>query len=66
MGTEVYGFTIRCDTCTSCREFQVGNNWKEFIEKAKREGWKFKKFDNGGWEHYCPACYYNFLGESND
>lgn len=60
-GNEIIGFILNCDGCSYSEEFQVGNNWGEFIEDAKEKGWRFKKFDDGNWEHYCDVCYGNFI-----
>jgi hypothetical protein len=50
------GFELICDTCSNYEEFEVGNNWEEFIIEAKEKGWRFVTEDNGSWAHYCPVC----------
>jgi len=50
------GFELICDQCGFFQEFQVGNDWKLFIEEAKAEGWQFRKYKHCIWENYCPGC----------
>ena len=58
---DMYGYensyTMSCDNCGD----ELWNScgfvlFDDIIEKAKNEGWRFTKDENGEWYHYCPSC----------
>lgn len=52
-GRRVVVFT--CDECGDT--FDTGReDFKEAVQAIKDDGWKFKKGDDGEWEHNCSQC----------
>jgi len=45
---------ITCDECDYSEEY-LADDFYEFIDQAKSDGWKIKNID-GEWEHFCEDC----------
>jgi ssDNA-binding Zn-finger/Zn-ribbon topoisomerase 1 len=51
-------YTIKCDSdrCEESANFSTDLEWKEFLNAARKIGWKTPKDDQGKWRNYCPIC----------
>lgn len=48
-------YIVSCDNCGE----EIDDAFDDFpaaVQALKTEGWKFRKDDDGKWEHFCPAC----------
>jgi hypothetical protein len=51
----ISGFDIECDECKQS-EFYDDDRFRDFIDHAKKDGWKITKDNVGDWMHICPTC----------
>ncbi len=51
-----------CFNCDTCSEVIItdGEDFKESLIEAKREGWRTYRGPDGEWAHACPSCTRDF------
>lgn len=50
-------FEVECDNCNELySQYHDRDEFLDFIDEIKSDGWYCTKDDDGRWIHYCPEC----------
>jgi hypothetical protein len=59
-------FVADCDHCGTKSMDTDEHDFMAAVQRIKRAGWKVQRDGHGNWEHVCPGCQEDNLGEDFD